>query len=398
MSFFPDTPRCVILSFMTRAIPVFLSWVFLWVSFLNPPEATAEPDLDKRIGQMIMVGFRGLVLTEDHPIVEDILKQRIGGVVLFDYDVPTRSYGRNIDSESQITNLTSFLQKKAFIPLLVAIDQEGGQVNRLKEFYGFPPTVSQRLLGLSNLPQQTLDAAEKTAALLSKTGINLNLAPVVDLDINPRNPVIGRLERSFGKDPSIVIQHAMATIEGHRRHGVLTTLKHFPGHGSSEGDTQKGHVDVTKQWSPIELEPFRHIVRQGKADCIMTAHLFNRRLDLKWPATLSALTITGVLRGEIGFEGVVISDDLQMKAITDRYTPEAGIKRAILAGVDILVFANNSVYEEAAAARAVHTIKEMIRKGELSENRINVSWRRIMTLKERLGKKSERRLAHLPFT
>jgi beta-N-acetylhexosaminidase len=215
-------------------------------------------------------------------------------------------------------------------------------------------------------------------------GINLNLAPVVDLNTNSRNPVIGKFERSFSHDPAIVTRHALAVIEAHHRHGVLTTLKHFPGHGSAGGDTQRRSVDVTDHWSPMELEPFRNLIKYGEADLIMTAHIINRKLDPIWPATLSKHIVTDRLRRDMGFGGVVIADDLQMKAIRDHYTLERAVTQAILAGVDLLVLANNSVYEEDVAARVIAAIKEAIRKGVFSSAQIDESWERIRRLKERV--------------
>jgi beta-N-acetylhexosaminidase len=373
---------------MTRSRLCAIAAVALGLLSVAPSAFAAEPDLDTRIGEMIMVGFRGLAVTGDHTIARDVVNRHIGGVILFDYDVPTRTYGRNIDTERQLRNLTSALQERAAAPLLVAIDQEGGKVNRLKEVYGFPSTLSQQCLGTANDLKNTAKQAEITAALLARTGINLNLVPVVDLNTNPKNPIIGKAERSFSRDPVVVIRHALTVIEAHRRHGILTALKHFPGHGSAVGDPQKGFVDVTGRWLPAELEPFRTLIRWGKADLVMTAHILNGALDPAWPATLSAETVQGLLRRDMGFEGVVISDDLQMKAITDRFTLEAAITRAILAGVDILVLANNSVYEEDVAARAIRAIKESIRKRELSTVRIDESWRRIRKLKEALKKPS----------
>lgn len=358
--------------------------VLLVFQFVSASSFAAEPDLDTRIGQMIMVGFRGLAVTEDRVIVRDIVDRHIGGVILFDFDVPTHTYGRNIDTEQQLRALTTSLQAKASIPLLIAIDQEGGKVCRLKEVCGFPATLTQARLGAINDPVLTARQAENTAALLTRTGINLNLAPVVDLNLNTQNPVIARYERSFSGDPAIVSRHALAVIEAHHRHAVLTALKHFPGHGSAGGDSQHGAVDVSDTWSPVELQPFRSLIQQGQADLVMTAHIFNRKLDPVWPATLSKKTITDCLRRDMCFDGVVISDDLQMKAITGDYALETAIPQAILAGIDILILANNSVYEEDIAARAIKVIKESIQKGVLTSSRIDASWKRIRKLKARL--------------
>ena len=345
-----------------------------------------EPPLDAKIGQMVMVGFRGLAVADGDPVARDIRERRIGGVILFDYDVPSRTWGRNIASPAQLNALTASLRGQAGIPLFIAVDQEGGRITRLKEKAGFPPTLSQKKLGALGDPGRTARQAESTAKALSGLGINVNFVPVVDLDVNPDNPVIGKLERSFSRNPDTVTRHALAVIEAHRRHGILTAPKHFPGHGSASGDTHEGFVDVTGRWSAVELEPFQALIRQGKADMVMTAHIFNGKLDPVWPATLSEKTLNGLLRRQMGYEGVVISDDLQMKAIAARYGLEATIRQAILAGVDILLFANNSVYEEDIAARASATIRSLVEKGEIPRERIDESWRRIMKLKERLYK------------
>src|SRR5690606_10098573 len=167
------------------------------------------------------------------------------------------------------------------------------------------------------------------AATLAEAGINLNLAPVVDVNVNPDNPVIGQLERSFSGDPDVVTEQAKAFIEAHHEHGVLCTLKHFPGHGSSEADSHLGFVDVTNLWSRQELEPFRNLIDAGLADAIMTAHIFNANWDSEHPATLSRAVITGILREELGYDGVVITDDMQMGAIRDFYGFEAAVVMSV---------------------------------------------------------------------
>ena len=232
-----------------------------------------------------MVGFRGLALTNDDPIVADIQTRHIGGVFLFDFDVLTNKPVRNIQSPAQVKALVASLQKIAPTPLLIGIDQEGGKVARLNEKHGFPPTVSEQYLGALNDLKVTRQYADQTATLLSQLGINLNLAPVVDLNTNPNNPVIGKVERSFSADPTIVTNHARQVIEAHHARAVMTTLKHFPGHGSSTSDSHQGFVDVTDTWSPKELEPYKNIIRAGQADVIMTAHIFNAKLDANVPAT-----------------------------------------------------------------------------------------------------------------
>ena len=159
----------------------------------------AEPGLDVKAGQMIMVGFRGLSVTDEHPIARDIRERHIGGVILFDYDVPSRTYGRNIESPKQLKALTASLQQRAGIPLFVAVDQEGGKISRLKEKNGFPPTLSQKRLGTQDDVEENGAAGGDYGKTLAGLGINLNFVPVVDLDLNPENPIIGKLERSFSR-------------------------------------------------------------------------------------------------------------------------------------------------------------------------------------------------------
>jgi len=341
--------------------------------------------LEVKIGQMLMVGFRGLEVDAGHPIVQAIQEHHIGGVVLFDYDVPTQTPVRNIESPAQVKRLITSLQAFAAIPLLVAIDQEGGQICRLKQEAGFPPTVSAQYLGRRNDLAVTREQAAAIAGELAQLGINLNLAPVVDLNINSDNPTIGRRERSFSGDPKVVIDHALEFIDAHHRQGVLCTLKHFPGHGSSTQDTHLGLVDVTNSWSAIELEPYAHIIKAGKADAVMTAHVFNALLDPGYPATLSKSTITGLLRQALNYEGVVISDDIQMRAIADHYGFATAIQATIEAGVDLIAIANNSVYEEGIVGRTGAIIKQAVQAGKLSEARIGEAYHRIRSLKRKLG-------------
>jgi beta-N-acetylhexosaminidase len=353
-------------------------------SVQSTTEGIASANLDLKIGQMLMVGFRGLEVYNEHFIMHDIRKRHVGGVVLFDYDIPTQQAVRNIESPSQVKVLIASLKSASAMPLLIAIDQEGGIIARLKERHGFPPTVShQRLGGLNDL-----ETTHKQAVLVAKTladlGINLNLAPVVDLCINPDNPIIARYERCFSADPLVVTHHALQFIRAHHRQRVLCALKHFPGHGSSTADSHFGFTDVTDTWSRVELEPYIRIIEAGQADVIMTAHVFITNLDDQYPATLSQATITGILREELNYDGVVISDDMQMGAIIDHYGFEMAIRKAIEAGVDILVFANNSVYEEDVARRAIEVIRELVQAGTISEERIDESYRRIYRLKSRL--------------
>jgi beta-N-acetylhexosaminidase len=347
-------------------------------------EPAPDVSLDAKIGQMLMAGFRGLEVSADHFVVRDIRERNLGGVVLFDYDVPSQSMVRNVESPAQVKALISSLQAASAVPLLVAIDHEGGVLTRLKEERGFPPTLSHQALGEIDDPAFTYSQATAMAQTLAELGINLNLAPVVDLDTNPDNPIIAKYERSFSADPDIVTVHALAFIAAHHEQSVLCAIKHFPGHGSSTEDSHAGWVDVTDTWSWDELLPFAHVVEAGMADAIMTAHVFNADLDADDPATLSSKIIGGLIREELAYDGVVVSDDMQMGAISDYYGFEAAIEKAIKAGVDILTFANNSVYEEDVVDRAVALVKQLVKEGTISEARIDASYRRIQRLKEAL--------------
>jgi beta-N-acetylhexosaminidase len=339
------------------------------------------PSLREKIGQMLLVGFRGMTVEESGSIVADIRDHALGGVVLFDYDTPTGTPVRNISSPGQLTALVAGLQAAAATPLIVAIDEEGGLVARLDQRHGFPPTVSAEVMGARNDPAYTRQQAGAMARTLRSVGVNLNLAPVVDLNVNPDNPIIGALGRSFSADPAVVTAQAEAFIAGHHAVAVKTTLKHFPGHGSSTGDTHLGVVDVTNTWSRKELTPFANIIDDGKADAVLTAHVFNATLDPAHPATLSQPTITGILRQQLGWHGLVLSDDMQMGAIRKAYGYADALRLAIQAGVDVLTIAQQQVYEPGIVATTIDIIEGLVRAGTLTAARIDESYARIMAFK-----------------
>lgn len=351
---------------------------------LSLPNLDEDVSLDTMIGQMLLVGFRGFHVDDSHSILKDIRDRHLGAVVLFDYDAKTQSFRRNIQSPEQVKKLILTLQSAASTPLLIAIDHEGGTVCRLKEEYGFPPTVSAHQLGSKNDLDYTRQTATTLAQTLADVGINLNLAPVIDLNINPENPIIGKRKRSFSADPETVAGHALEFINAHHENNILCTLKHFPGHGSSTRDSHHGLVDITNTWTEAELQPYADIINAGQADAVMTAHVFNKYLDARFPATLSKPIISGILRRRLNYRGVVISDDMLMGAITTQYDLETAVFLALEAGVDILSFANNSVYEEGATARVTDLIKRMVKEGKISIGRIRQSYQRIQNVKKRL--------------
>ena len=369
--------------------PLLLTLLFA-SSLLGSAAAGAQPaprpTLDEKIGQMLMIGFRGMVATSDSSIARDIRRYHLGSVIFFDVDVELKKAERNIASPAQLTALVDSLQSFARVPLLVAIDQEGGRVNRLKTTYGFPASVSAQYLGRLNNTDSTRAYADRTARTLKALGINVNFAPVVDVNLNPDNPVIGKLERSYSADPEVVTTHARIVTAAHRAQGIITTFKHFPGHGSAWNDSHVGMADVTTTWAASELIPYRRAIDAGELDAIMTAHIFNANFDKAHPGTLSTRVLTGMLRDELGFKGVIFSDDMQMKAVTSFYGIEQAIELGINAGIDILTFPNNaSVYVPDMAERAFTTIKMLVSTGRISEARIDQSYQRIMQLKRQYG-------------
>ena len=361
----------------------------LSIALITPYSAEAAPadSLDIKIGQMLMVGFRGTQIGEESPISKGLRDLHLGGVVLFDFDVERKQYGRNIVSPTQLIELTNALRRRAALPLLIAVDQEGGMVRRLKEQNGFPPTMSAARLGELDNPDTTAYYADVMARSLSVVGVNVNFAPVLDLNVNPKNPVIGNIGRSFSADPAVVERQGEIMINAHREMGVLCAVKHFPGHGSSRDDSHEGFVDVSDTWTKKELAPFSALIRKGLCDMVMTAHIFNRSLDPKYPATLSQATIGGLLRGQLGFDGVVVTDDMMMKAISDHFGLETAIEKAVHAGADILLFGNNSYkYDPEIMQKAFDTLKSLVTSGRISAGRIDESYRRISAMKSRLRK------------
>lgn len=349
----------------------------------NSP-VNVEPTLEEKIGEMLIIGFRGLSVDNDSQIANDIKGGKIGGVILFDRDVALNSPIRNVENPTQVRQLISSLRAFTNRKLFVCVDQEGGYVARLKTKYGFPYNVSQQYLGNLDNIDSTRFYAEQTVVMLKDMGFNVNFAPVVDLNINPDNPVIGKIERSFSANPAIVVKHSEIMINKFKEYGILASLKHFPGHGSSTSDSHLGLTDVTNTWSSIELEPYKQLINNDFGGMIMTAHIFNSKLDEDYPATLSNKIITGILRNQLNYKGVIVSDDMNMGAITQNYGLESAIEQSINAGVDILIFANNLSYDEMIADKAIKIVLDLINSGKISKDRINESYERIKILKERL--------------
>jgi beta-N-acetylhexosaminidase len=331
---------------------------------------------------MLMVGFHGTSAPSESTICRDIKQYDLAGVILFDFNPVDKSKPKNISSKQQLANLTKQLQACSKDgKLLISVDQEGGRVQRLKAQYGFagnyPMAAEVHKMDRGTI----LEVYGKMARELGSVGINYDLAPVVDLDINQKNHVIHELGRSFGRDPKDVAKYASLFMEAMHKRGILTSLKHFPGHGSSLGDTHKGFVDVTNLWQKEELEPYKLLAK--KADSVMVAHVYNAKLDTQYPATLSAKIINGKLRRELGYQGVVITDDMQMGAIGQKYGLRERIKLAINAGDDILLFGNQLDPRSVVTTRElVETIKELVASGEVDPKTIEKANKRVQILKK----------------
>jgi len=362
-----------------------LFFIFFCNSSYSQPVTEQNPSLEEKIGQILMIGFRGFTVDDSDHIVRDLTEYHLGGVILFDYDVPTSTPERNIRSFEQVQNLNSQLQEISDRQLIIAVDQEGGRVARLKPTRGFEPHLSAEYLGEIDNADSTRYYASSMSAQLEELGFNINFAPVVDLNTNPENPVIGGIDRSFSKNPELVTKHASIFLDEFEKHGITGVLKHFPGHGSAWNDSHVGMADVTDTWQKSELKPYENLIESGRDFAIMTAHVFNENLDTEHPATLSKAVQTDLLRDQLGFEGVLFSDDMQMEAIRSFYGLETSIKQAINAGVDILVFGNNSVYDPDIVPKAVQIILNHIETGEIEEDRIHESYERVQALKERLA-------------
>lgn len=345
-----------------------------------PVNAQAPDSLSIKIGQMILIGFPGSQV--DPLVLEEVRAGKAGAIILFEKNIPKSSA-----AFAPLKKIIWTYQQAAPIPLLVSIDQEGGKVNRLKEKYGFTRSVTAQDMGRANSLDTVRFYAEATAATLSGLGINVNFAPVVDLGVNKENTVIYKVGRAFSANPDTVALLAAEYIKPHRRFGVITALKHFPGHGSSLADTHYGVADVTNTWTPAELVPYERLIAGSMTDAIMSAHIVNRKLDPKgYPGTLSSRMIDSLLRKQYHYDGVVFSDDMQMQAIAKQYGLEEAIRLSINAGVDILCFSNNISGSEDRTVDKVHSIiRAQVETGKISRERVNQSFRRIMKLKQRIG-------------
>ncbi len=343
--------------------------------------------LEEKIGQLFIIRPESLNLslapeqisnskaygaTElDSPMIESLERYPVGGVVIFQ---------KNILSPTQLTGFVDEMQGQSKIPLFVGIDEEGGSVSRIANTEGFDVTKyeSMEAIGLTGDSKNAQTVGLTIGSYLKQYGFNLDFAPVADVNTNPDNIVIGN--RSFGSDPVLVAQMVSAEIDGLHEAGVMSCIKHFPGHGDTKGDTHKGFVSTEKTWEELkqcELIPFANA--SGHTDMVMISHITAPNVTSDGlPSSLSKEMIEGKLRKELDYDGVVITDSMAMRAITEAYTSGEAAVKSILGGVDIILMPENFV-------EAYNGIYDAVKSGTISEKRIDESVLRILSLKEKYG-------------
>lgn len=362
-----------------------------------------EPTISEIVGRMIMVGIRGASL-EDPATREDLEACKatyVGGIILFDVDMPECSRQmangtpkpaakdrapRNILSTNQLQRLISDFRSSFNHSLLVGIDQEGGQVSRISRI--LRERDQPGFVAASMLQHVTLsESVRRMTSIIASLGFNVNFAPCVDVAVNPGNPIVVANGRCFSDNPAVVAHSARQWVRISESMGVTACLKHFPGHGSSMADTHEGFVDITHTFQPErELAPYKTLFNDLTApvSMVMTGHLFDSKVDADHPASLSFTHTTKLLRETLGFQGVVVTDSLDMGAITKRYSVEEACVRAVNAGADLLLDANNSPgpFRPCPAPIMHDAIMRALSRGEIrgGEDRLRQSWRRLRPL------------------
>jgi beta-N-acetylhexosaminidase len=332
---------------------------------------TCGLSLGEKIGQLFMVGFEGTEVTSE--LAAWMATYSWGGMIIF---------GRNVASPAQLRALTQGLQATvggcSHLPLLIAVDQEGGRVARLKGPFTTFPSAAQ--VGQTGSEQLAFGVGQAIATELRAVGINMDMVPVLDVLTNPANAVIG--DRAFSADPGCVARQGIAFMRGMHAAGVLAVGKHFPGHGDTRLDSHLAlpiSERTVAQLDACELLPFRAAIAAG-LEAIMTAHVICRAWDPHHPATLSLPILSGVLRAEMGFAGVIITDDLGMAAVSETVPWEEVPLRALRAGVDLLLICHHRPRQEQAYARVLSAVQ----RGELPETLVDGAVARVHVLKSRL--------------
>lgn len=335
--------------------------------------------LREKVGQLFWVRPETLdfSLDPEKKMLTQTMRQNleqypVGGIAVFK---------KNIQDENQLSSLIADFQSASKIPMIVAVDEEGGAVARLAnhEAFSLPKYTSARDIGETGDPEQARQMGRTIGGYLRSYGFNLDFAPVADVDSNPANPVIGR--RAYSTDTQQTAQMVAAAVEGFHEAGMLCTVKHFPGHGDTGQDSHYGTATSYKTWEEMkamEMLPFEAGIAAG-VDVVMTAHITTPNATTDGlPASLSYTMITERLRGELGFQGVIVTDALEMNAIKNHFTPAESAVAALRAGVDVLLMPSD-------LRAAFDGVVQAVEDGTLSEERLNESVRRILTLKQKAG-------------
>ncbi len=329
----------------------------------------SKSDLKQKVGQLFIVGFDGYSVPSDF---KDFVKEyHLGGTIYFK---------RNVQSPAQIAELSNELQfgcrPSGCPPLFISIDHEGGKVNRLvKPFTKFP---GNDYLGDLGSPKIAFDFGTVLGKELKAVGININYAPVVDVNSNPNSPVIKN--RAFSSDPELCGKMGSAVCRGIQKMGVMAVAKHFPGHGDTKEDSHYLMARTEKtleQLEALELIPFKRVIR-SRVEAIMTAHIMNPNLDPDYPATMSKKTIDGLLRTEMRYNKLVISDDLEMKAIADHYGADEAAVLSIAAGCDLLIYRGDT----GLPVNQIEAISKALESGEIPMDQLDKALARINAAKK----------------
>ncbi len=345
----------------------------------SPWVARAQGAVDDRmVAQMLVLGFSGSSSADSgaQKLAQHLAAGRIGGVCFLGHNTRNRP---GIESLTRLFNSAARNGKT-----LISVDQEGGAVQRLGQRTGWNAIPAAQAIAARNTPEQARGVYASMARELKAAGFNLNLAPVVDLGFEPKNPIVYKWGRAFGKDGATVAQYAGAFVEGHRSQGVLTAHKHFPGHGSTYVDSHDRPVDLTPTWRADELVPFRDLAKRGLMDIVMSGHLTHAKLTGGVPATLSPAAVR-LLRQDIGFNGAIMTDDLDMKAIRSSFDLEDAIVRAIAAGHDLVLLSNSLKPDDMLPQKAVAAVKAAAAAGRIAPGQIERSAQRIAGLLSRIS-------------
>lgn len=362
------------------AIIVFLSSI---------TKANEVPDLlPYAVGQMMMVKFKGSTVDENSFIIQKLKEYHIGGIILDNYRDPHST--ANIVNPQQLKTLTTKLQSYSIQynghPLFIALNQEGGLINTLKPAHGFnnKNDLSQFDLGKTN--QKTIfDETLKRALLLKEAGINVNLAPVADLNINPNNPGIGKLKRSFGDNPQEVTKDLETAIKAYKKAGIFCTLKHFPGLGSASKNTDYDKADLSQSWNAKELIPYQNLINSGiNCSFIMMSHLINKKLDESgMPASLSKKITTDLLVKKMNYQGLIITDDMDAVSVRKNYPVREAIEKAVLAGNNVLIYGGTQGHDaDEETVMLFNTLLDLARKNPEVRDKVLESYRKILKVKQ----------------